>query len=70
MESLDLENKWITQSDKEKRWLKLYPIRKWNAFIVLDDMIANIINIKKLNQVVTELFITGQKLNIFTVFIT
>ena len=33
-------------------------------------MIANIINIKKLNQVVTELFITGQKLNIFTVFIT
>ena len=33
-------------------------------------MIADIINNKKLNSVVTELFIRGRKLNIFLVFIT
>ena len=33
-------------------------------------MIANMINIKKLNPVVTELFIRGRKLNISIVFIT
>ena len=38
--------------------------------IVFDDMIPDIINNKKLNSVVTELFIRGRKLNIFLVFIT
>ena len=39
--------------------------------IVFDDMIANmIINNKKLNSIVTELFIRGRKLNISLVFIT
>ena len=38
--------------------------------IVLDDMIADMINNKKLNPVVTELFIRGRKLNISIVFIT
>ena len=33
-------------------------------------MIADIINNKKLNPKVTELFISGRKLNIFIVFIT
>ena len=33
-------------------------------------MIADMINIKKLNPVVTELFIRGRKLNISIVFIT
>ena len=37
--------------------------------IVFDDMIADIKN-KKLNLVVTELFIRGRKLNISLVFIT
>ena len=32
-------------------------------------MIADIINNKKLNSIVTELFIRGRKLNIFLVFI-
>ena len=32
--------------------------------IVLDDMIANMINNKKLNSIITELFIRGRKLNI------
>ena len=33
-------------------------------------MIADMINNKKLNSIVTELFITGRKLNISLVFIT
>ena len=38
--------------------------------IVFDDMIADMINNKKLNSVVTELFIRGRKLKISLVFIT
>ena len=38
--------------------------------IVFDDMIAVMINNKKLNSIVTEWFITGRKLKIFLVFIT
>ena len=38
--------------------------------IVLDDMVADMINNKKLNPIVTELFIRGRKLNISIVFIT
>ena len=38
--------------------------------IVFDDMIADIINNKKLNSIVTELFIRSRKLNISLVFIT
>ena len=38
--------------------------------VVFDDMIADMINNKKLNSIVTELFIRGRKLNISLVFIT
>ena len=38
--------------------------------IVFDDMIADMIHNKKLNSIVTELFIRGRKLNIPFVFIT
>ena len=38
--------------------------------IVFDDVIADIINNKKLNAIVTELFIRGRKLNISIAFIT
>ena len=38
--------------------------------IVFDDMIADMINNKKLNPIATELFIRGRKLNISIVFIT
>ena len=38
--------------------------------IVFDNMIADMINNKKLNSLVTELFIRGRKLNISLVFIT
>ena len=37
---------------------------------VFDDTIADMINNKKLNTIVTELFIRGRKLNISIVFIT
>ena len=37
--------------------------------IVFDDMIADMINNKKLNSVVTDFFIRGRKLNISLVFI-
>ena len=46
-------------SDKENKIL-----------IVFDDMIADMINNKKLNSVVTELFISCRKLNISLVFIS
>ena len=38
--------------------------------IVFDDMIADMINNKKINSVITELFIRGRKLNISIVFIS
>ena len=38
--------------------------------IVSDDMISDIIKYKKLNSIVTKLFIRGRKLNISLVFIT
>ena len=38
--------------------------------IVFDDVIEDMINDKKLNLIVTELFIRGKKLNISLVFIT
>ena len=44
--------------------------KKRKVLIVSDDMIADMINNKKLNITVTGLFIRGRKLNISIVFIT
>ena len=38
--------------------------------IVFDDMIADMLSNKKLNPIVTELFIRGRKLNLFLAFNT
>ena len=46
------------------------PDKKRKVLIVFDDIMADMINNKKLNPVVTELFIRGRKLNISIVFIT
>ena len=46
------------------------PGRERKILIVFDDMIADMINNKKLHPIVTELFIRGRKLNISIVFIT
>ena len=46
------------------------PDKQNKLLIVFDDMIADMIQNKKLNSIVTELFIRGRKLNISLVFIT
>ena len=46
------------------------PNKENKILIVFDDMIADMINNKKLNSIVAELFIRGRKLNIYLVFIT
>ena len=46
------------------------PDKENKILIVFDDMIADMINNKKLNSIVTELFIRGRKLNISLAFIT
>ena len=46
------------------------PDNENKILIVFDDMIADMINNKKLNSIVTELFIRGRKLNISLIFIT
>ena len=45
------------------------PDKEYKILIVFDDMIADMIQNKKLNSIVTELFIRGRKLNISLVFI-
>ena len=46
------------------------PDKENKILIVFDDMIADMINNKKLNSIVTELYIRGRKLRISIVFIT
>ena len=46
------------------------PDKENKILIAFDDMIADMIHNKKLNSIVTELFIRGKKLNISLVFIT
>ena len=46
------------------------PNKKHKILIAFDEMIADILNNKNLNQIVTELFIRSRKLNISLVFIT
>ena len=46
------------------------PGRKRKVLIVFDDMIGDMITNKKLNPIVTELFIRGRKRNISIVFVT
>ena len=46
------------------------PNKENKIVIVFDDMIADMIKIKELNSIVTELFSRGRKLNISLIFIT
>ena len=46
------------------------PGKENKILIAFDDMIADMIENKKLNSIITELFIRGRKLNISLVFIT
>ena len=56
--------------DLYKNFDEYNPDKERKISIVFDDMIADMINSKKLNSVVTKLFIRGRKLNIALVFIT
>ena len=46
------------------------PDNENKILIIFDDTIADMIHNKKLNSIVTKLFIRGRKLNIYLVFIT
>ena len=46
------------------------PDKKNKVLIVFNDMIADMINNKKLNSIITELFIRGRKFNMSLVFIS
>ena len=46
------------------------PDKENMILLVFDNMIADMIHNKKLNSIVTELFIRGRKLNVSLVFIT
>ena len=46
------------------------PNKKRKMFIVFDDIIARMLSNKRLNPIVTELFIRGRKVNIPVVFVT
>ena len=62
-----------TQNDMDDIYknIKEYnPNRKRKILIVFDDMISDMLSNKKLNSIVTELFIRGRKLNISLIFIT
>ena len=56
--------------DVYKNVNKYNPDKENKILIVFDDMIADMIHNKKLNSIVTELFIRGRKLNISLAFIT
>ena len=56
--------------DIYKNIVEYNPNKENQALIVFDDMIADMINNKKLNPIVTELFIRGRNFNISIVFIT
>ena len=55
--------------DSYKNIEKYSPNKKCKILIVLDYMIADMRNNKKLNPIVTELFIRSRKLNISTTLI-
>ena len=54
-------NKKIGKSNMDK---------ECKILIVFDDLVADMINSKRLNSIITELFIKGRKLNISLAFMT
>ena len=56
--------------DIYKNIVEYNPNKKPKILIVFDNMIADMLSIKKLNWKITELFIRGKELNISLVFIT
>ena len=50
--------------------IEVYGVDKERKMLIVFDMIADVIKIKKLNSIVTKLFIRRRKLNIYFAFIT
>ena len=61
---------FIKQSNDMDNNYEYSPNKKGKILIVFDDMIADTLNNRKLNLIVTELFIRGRKVNISLVFTT
>ena len=61
---------WNDMCDVYKKINYYNPDKENKILIVFDNMISDMIHNKKLNSIVTELFISGRKLNISLVFIT
>ena len=68
--SSDMQDEYNIEYSNDMKDVYKDADEKLKILIVFDDMIADIINNKKLNSIVTELFIRGRKLNISLVFIT
>ena len=60
-DDMDDINKYIEESNSNK---------KQKTLIIFDDMMADILSNRKINPIVTELFIRSRKLNISIVFFT
>ena len=56
--------------DNYKNFEECNPKKKRRILIVFDNMIADLLRNKKLNLIVTELFVRGRKLNTFLVYHT
>ena len=56
--------------DIYKNTVEYYSNKKRKVLIIFDDIIADTLNNKKFNKIVTELFVRGRKLNISLIFIT
>ena len=56
--------------DIDKKIAECNPNKNQKILVVFDDVIADMPNNKKLNPIVTELFIRGGKLNIPLVFLS
>ena len=50
--------------------IEVYGVDKERKMLIVFDMIADVIKIKKLNSIVTELFIRRRKLKIYFAFVT
>ena len=63
---LDTQLIWMIYKNIEE----YNPNKKLKTLIVFDHMITDMLSNKKLNAIITGLFIRGRKLNIFLAFIT
>ena len=61
---------WSDMDNIYKNIDECSPNKKRKIFIVLDDLVADMLSNENLKPVVTELFIRGRKLNITLAFIT